>query len=64
MLSEKLAAQASRELAAVSCEIKERIASDGQKTRDLINAQEVDRLRERAQKAESQLALVKLGVKV
>lgn len=64
LLSEKLAAQASRELAECCCEMKELVRADGQKTRDLINSQEVDRLRERANKAEQQLTLLQLGIGV
>lgn len=60
LLSEKLAARASRELAECCCELKELVRTDGDKTRELINAQEVDRLRERANKAESQLTLLEL----
>jgi hypothetical protein len=56
LLSEKLAAQAARELAECCCELKSLIRDDGQKTRDLINSQEVDRLRERARRAEDGLA--------
>ncbi len=62
LLAEKIAAQASRELAECCCEIRALVAADGQKTRDLINEQEVDRLRERASKAEQQLALLNLQV--
>lgn len=64
LLSEKLAAAAQKAADDCCCELKERIAADGQKTRDLINAQEVDRLRERAQKAETQLTLLSLNVGV
>lgn len=62
LLAEKIAAQASRELAECCCEIRTSIAADGQKTRDLINQQEVDRLRERASKAEQALALINLQI--
>lgn len=56
LLSEKLAAQAAKEAAECCCEIKQLIGADGQKTRDLINAQEVDRLREKNLRVENQLA--------
>lgn len=46
----------------LACSLKEHIGYDGQKTRDLINSQEVDRLRERAQRAETQLALLQINV--
>lgn len=62
LLAEKIAAQASRELAECCCEIRQEIAADGQKTRDLVNQQEVDRLRERASKAEQALALINLQI--
>lgn len=51
---------ASAALAAMAeccCELKELIRGDGQATRDLINAQEVGNLRDRANKAELALAL-------
>lgn len=55
LLSEKLACQASKELAAGVCELKERIAAEGAATRALMGSQEIDRLRDRALKAESTL---------
>lgn len=56
LLTEKLAAQAAKETAEYCCEIKELIRTDGQMTRDLLNRQEQDRLRERALRAEQQLS--------
>lgn len=56
MLTEKLAAQASKELAECCCELKERMRSEGESTRQLISNIETDRVRERAIRAEAQLA--------
>jgi len=56
LLSEKLAAQAAAKAAECCCEIKEKIAADGQKTRDLINSITEQNLRDRAAKAEAGLA--------
>ncbi len=62
MLSERLAAQASKELAECCCEIRQLVTSDGQRTREALAAQELDRLRERASKAEQQVTLLQLGI--
>lgn len=56
MQAEKNAANASRELLANMCDVKERIHAEGEDTRKLISSIELDRLRERASKAEQQLA--------
>lgn len=56
LLSEKLAAQAAAQAAECCCEIKELIRTDGDRTRALVNEQEVQRLRDRALKAEAGLA--------
>lgn len=61
--AQKNAASIAAQLAECCCELKELIRCEGQKTRELINEQEVDRLRERASKAENQLALLQLHVK-
>lgn len=53
---ERMAAQFGREAAVNHCEMKEMIRMDGQSTRDLLKSQETDRLRERAVRAEAQLA--------
>lgn len=53
---ERLAAQASKEAFAHHSELKDLIRVDGQQTRDLIKNQEMERLRERALKAEAQIA--------
>lgn len=53
---ERLASIASKEAFVHSCELKDLIRVDGQKTRDLITHNEAERLRERAMRAESQLA--------
>lgn len=55
LLSERLACQTSKELAAGFCDLKERVHADGALTRAMIGNQEIDRLRERATKAESAL---------
>lgn len=56
LLSERLAAQAAAQLAECCCELKELVKDEAAETRELINAQEVDRLRERARKAEAGVA--------
>lgn len=56
LLSRELACQASKELAECCCELKELIRADGQSTRDLINANEKDALRERNQELVAKLA--------
>ena len=53
---ERFAAIASKEATYQYCDLKETIKNDGQKTRDLLVQSEVDRLRERAMRAENQLA--------
>lgn len=53
---EKLAAQLSKESLYQHAEVKELIHLNNQKTRDLINQYETDRLRERAVRAEAQLS--------
>lgn len=55
ILSERLAASASRELEQRFCELKERVGREGEETRGLINRYEVDRLRDRAHRAEGQI---------
>jgi hypothetical protein len=50
------AAAAAAQLAECCCELKEKIGSDGQKTRDLINSITEQNLRDRAAKAEANLA--------
>ena len=45
-----------KEMAECCCEIKELVRADGDRTRALINTLEQDRLRDRAAKAEGQLA--------
>lgn len=49
----QLSAQASKEAAECCCELKERIHAEGERTRDLINAQEVADLREKLADAKS-----------
>lgn len=56
LLSERLAAQAASKAAECCCEIKELVRADGDRTRALINDLEHDRLRDKAEKAESALA--------
>lgn len=53
---EKLAAQAAKESFGNHCELKDMIRVDGQQTRDLIKGHEMERLRERAMRAEAQLS--------
>lgn len=53
---EKLAAQAAKESFSNHCELKDMIRVDGQQTRDLIKGHEMERLRERAMRAEAQLS--------
>lgn len=53
---ERLASCASKEAFVHTCDVKELIRVDGQKTRDLITHNEAERLRERAMRAEAQLA--------
>lgn len=60
--AERIAAQHARELAECCCEMKELVKEEAHTTRALINQQEVDRLRERASKAEQQLALLNLQI--
>ncbi len=58
--AERLAAQASKELAECCCEMKMLVKEEGQLTRALITQQEIDRLKERAAKAEQSLAFLQL----
>lgn len=61
---ERLNAQSAKEAAACCCKIETLILSDGQKTRDLVNELDKDRLRERAMRAEQQIsAYFAAGVK-
>lgn len=53
---ERLAAQAAKESFSNHCELKDMIRVDGQQTRDLIKGHEMERLRERAMRAEAQLS--------
>lgn len=52
LMQERIAAAA----AANACEVKELIRADGEKTRSLLTSNEMDRLREKATKAELQLS--------
>jgi uncharacterized protein YqgV (UPF0045/DUF77 family) len=56
LLSEKLAAQASKELCECCCEIREAIGKDGAETRELINDIERDRLRDKSDSLQDKLA--------
>jgi hypothetical protein len=53
--SQKNAAAAALAAQACCCELKEKIGEEGQKTRDLINAQTVQDLRDRAARSETAL---------
>jgi hypothetical protein len=53
--AEKIAAEAARQAAECCCELKEKITAEGQKTRDLINANQAQDLRDRAARAENAL---------
>ncbi len=56
LLAEKLAAAAAAQAAECCCELKEKIGAEADETRALINRIETDRLRDKAAKAENQLA--------
>lgn len=56
LLAQQNAAAAAAQLAECCCELRESIKADGEKTRDLVSDIEHDRLRDKAQKAESMLA--------
>lgn len=56
LLAQQLASDAARQAAECCCELKELIRADGDRTRALINGHEIDRLRDRAAKAEAGLA--------
>lgn len=56
LLATQIAAQAAKDAAECCCELKSLITSDGNMTRALINANETQNLRDRAARAEGQLA--------
>lgn len=56
ILAQQLAATAAAQAAECCCELKTAILSDGQKTRELINANETQNLRDRAQRTDAALA--------
>jgi hypothetical protein len=63
MLSKELACETQAKLAECCCELKELIRGQASQTRDLVQSQEVDRLRERLNTAETK-AIVEAAVKV
>lgn len=56
LLSTKLACDLEKGSLERYCNMKELVRSEGQATRDLLNRQEIDRLRDRAMRVEAQLA--------